>query len=103
MRRRGIESVFLRHSATENQFLNDMGAPMRQILFVQPREPLKQFHISLYEAHENSALNARPFFNVGSLRPSKRNQVGANASGSLIVEKLFFSTSIDLVLSLIHI
>ena len=61
LRRRGIESVFLSHSATENQFLNDMGAPMRQILFVQPREPLKQFHISLYEAHENSALNARPF------------------------------------------
>lgn len=97
LRRRGIESVFLRHSATENQFLNDMGAPMRQILFVQPREPLKQFHISLYEAHENSALNARPFFNVGSLRPSKRNQIGANASGSLIAERLFFSTNIDLV------
>jgi len=97
LRRRGIETVFLEPEATENQFLNDMGAPMRQILFVQPRGPIRQFHASLYGAHENSALNARPFFNVGPLRSSKRNQFGASASGSLIADKLFFTTSLDFV------
>ncbi len=94
---RGIEPVFLQFGALENQHGTDMGAPLRQILFVKPKKTHNPFHASIYVAHQNSALNARPFFNVGPLRPSKRNQFGFSATGPLIKDKLFFTTSLDVV------
>jgi len=94
---RGIESVFLEFDAAKNQYGSDMGVPIRQMLFVQPKVPIRQFHMSFYGAHENSTLNARPFFNVGPLRSSKRSRVGVGAGGSLISNKLFFTTNLDFV------
>ena len=94
---RGIESVFLEFDAAKNQYGSDMGVPIRQMLFVQPKVPNRQFHMSFYGAHENSALNARPFFNVGPLRSSKRSRLGVGAGGSLISNKLFFTTNLDFV------
>lgn len=73
LRRQGIDPVFIEFSAVKNFYGVDLGAPLRQILIVQPGEPRQEFHGSLYEAHQNSAANARPFFNVGPLRPSRRN------------------------------
>ncbi|MEE8160304.1 MAG: TonB-dependent receptor [Acidobacteriota bacterium] len=95
--RRGIEPVFLSFSALENNYGAEAGAAIRQILFVRPREPRHQIHASIYEAHQNSVFNARPFFNVGPLRPSKRNEFGFSASGPVMKDKLFFTTSLDLV------
>ena len=95
--RRGIEPVFLQKSAAENQFGTDMGAPVRQMVFVRPGNSLNQFNSSVYWVHENSRLNARPFFNVGPLRPSKRNQFGLSMGGPLPVENLFFTTNLDFV------
>ena len=93
----GIEPVFLQFSATENRYGADMGAPMRQIFFVRPESPRDVFHGSVYAIHQNSSLNARPFFNVGRLRSSKRNRVGLNANGPLILNRMFFTSSLDFV------
>jgi len=95
--REGIEPVFVQFSATENRYGVDMGAPVRQIFFVPPEGPRNRVHASLYAAHENSSLNARPFFNVGRLRSSKRNQLGLSASGPLIQDRVFFTSSLDFV------
>ena len=67
-----------------------MGAPMRQIFFVRPESSRDVFHGSVYAIHQNSSLNARPFFNVGRLRSSKRNRIGLNANGPLILNRMFF-------------
>ncbi len=95
--REGIEPVFVQFSATENRYGVDMGAPVREIFFVRPEDPRNRFHASLYAAHENSSLNARPFFNVGPLRSSKRNQFGLSVSGPLIQDRVFFTSSLDFV------
>lgn len=93
--RQGIDPVFLEFSPLKNFYGADMGAPLRQIPIVQPGRPLQKFHGSLYEAHQNSAFNARPFFNVGPLRPSHSNQFGFGLSGPL-KSKLFFNSSLDI-------
>ena len=95
--RRGIEPEFLPLSSAENQYGTDMGAPVREIFFVRPQDPRNRFRGSVYLAHQNSSLNARPFFNVGQLRSSKRNQYGFSAGGPLVADKLFFTTSLDMV------
>ena len=74
-----------------------MGAPVREIFFVRPQDPRNRFRGSAYWAHQNSSLNARPFFNVGRLRSSKRNQYGFSAGGPLVADKLFFTSSLDMV------
>ena len=94
---RGIESVFLEFDAAKNQYGSDMGVPIRQMLFVKPKAQDRQFHMSFYGAHENSALNARSFFNVGQLRSSKRSRLGVGTGGSLISNKFFFTTNLDFV------
>ena len=97
LRRRGIEPIALQFDATVNNHGVDVGAPLRQIGFVRNQDINNTFHGSLYESHQNSALNARPFFNVGKLRPSKRNQFGFNLGGPLLTERLSFTTSLDFV------
>ncbi|MBF8306003.1 MAG: carboxypeptidase regulatory-like protein, partial [Acidobacteria bacterium] len=42
----------------------------------------------LYEAHQNSRLNARNFFTKGSLRPWRRNEYGGAVGGPLASERL---------------
>lgn len=95
--RRGIEPNFLQMTSAENQYGTDMGAPVREIFFVKPQDSLTQFHGSIYLSHQNSVLNARPFFNVGQLRSSKRNQYGFSVHNPLFRDKLFFTTSLDFV------
>lgn len=97
IRRGGINPVFLEFTSKENLYGADYGAPLRQIIVASPAPPRERFRGSLYEAHQNSVLNARPFFNVGPLKPSRRNQFGFTTSGPIVQKKLFFSTSMDVV------
>lgn len=97
LRRRGIDPVFVPFGAVENNYGSDMGAPIRQILFVAPGEPRSHYHGSVYEFHQNNHLNARPFFNVGPLRPSKRNQFGFITAGPLLTQASFFTTTLEFV------
>ncbi len=97
LRRWGASPVFLEFSAVKNLYAADLGAPLRQISTVRPAKLDQGFHGSIYEEHQNSALNARPFFNVGPLRPARRNQFGFSLSGPIDRDKLSFSTRLDIV------
>ena len=47
-------------------------------------------HGEIYETHNNNVLNARTFFQVGSVLPSRRNQYGFRFGGPLGSDKLSF-------------
>jgi Carboxypeptidase regulatory-like domain/TonB dependent receptor/TonB-dependent Receptor Plug Domain len=49
-----------------------------------------QFHGSVYEFLRNSALDARNFFDVGSIPPFKRNQFGAAVGGPIRKDRTFW-------------
>ena len=66
------------------------GYPLRSVELASHRRPLQGFHGSFYEFHNNNALDARPFFQVGSLKPSRRNQYGFSVSVPILSEKLSF-------------
>ncbi len=48
-----------------------------------------QFHGSVFEFLRNSALDARNFFDQGSIAPFRRNQFGASAGGPIKKDRLF--------------
>ena len=49
-----------------------------------------QLHGSFFEFLRNSALDARNFFDQGSVAPFRRNQFGAAVGGPIAKDKLFF-------------
>lgn len=71
----------------ENSFGGAFGYPLRRVEFARPGTLLRSFHGSLYEAHQNSSLNARSFFTVGGLLPSRRNEYGATVGGPIVRDK----------------
>ena len=72
----------------ENSFGAPYGYPLRRVELARPGGLLRSFHGSLYETHQNSSLNARSFFTVGDLLPSRRNDYGASVGGPLVRDKL---------------
>ena len=48
-----------------------------------------QFHGSVFEFLRNSALDARNFFDQGSVAPFRRNQFGASAGGPIKKDRVF--------------
>src|SRR6202166_4383248 len=54
------------------------------------RSGTNQIHGSAYEFLRNSALDARNFFDRGSIPPFKRNQFGGSIGGPIIKERTFF-------------
>jgi outer membrane receptor protein involved in Fe transport len=54
------------------------------------RSGTNQFHGSVYEFLRNSALDARNFFDQGSIPPFKRNQFGVSAGGPIQKGRTFF-------------
>jgi len=53
------------------------------------RSGTNQFHGSVYEFLRNSALDARNFFDRGTIPPFKRNQFGASAGGPIRKDRTF--------------
>lgn len=96
LRRWGASPVFLEFSAVKNLYAADLGAPLRQISIARPAKLDQGFHGSIYQEHQNSALNARPFFNVGPLRPARRNQFGLSLSGPIERDKISFGGRLDI-------
>jgi len=54
------------------------------------RSGTNSFHGSAYEFIRNSALDARNYFDLGSIPPFKRNQFGGAVGGPIIKNKTFF-------------
>jgi len=89
--RRGADPQFLREfRSQENYFGAQYGQPLRDLEFAAPRPFLRGLHGSLYEQHQNSALNARSFFTVGKLLPWRRNEYGGAVGGPLVSDRLVF-------------
>ena len=53
------------------------------------RQGTNQFHGNVYEFLRNSALDARNFFDRGSIPPFKRNQFGGSAGGPIRKDRTF--------------
>ena len=89
--KRGAEVEFLpEFRAQENYYGAVSGYPLRRVEILRPRPPLKSLHGSVYELHQNSALNARSFFTAGKLQPSRRNEYGFTVGGPVIGQKVSF-------------
>ncbi|HWP83856.1 MAG TPA: hypothetical protein VNN17_01585, partial [Terriglobia bacterium] len=92
MARTGTNLRYLTEFRSDHNYYGEpLGYPLRRVERAVPGGLLGSFHGSLYEFHQNHALNARPFFQVGPLRPSRRNQYGFSLSGPLLRDRLSFS------------
>jgi hypothetical protein len=73
--------------AEDNYFGAQYGAPLLSFRSLRPRTLLSDWHASVSAMHQNSALNARNFFNVGPLLASRITSYGLAAGGPLISSK----------------
>src|SRR5438067_2600888 len=74
--------------AENNYFGAEYGAPLLSFQPLRPRALLRDWHASVSATHQNSALNARSFFNVGPLLPSRITSYDLAAGGPLISPKV---------------
>jgi len=73
--------------AEDNYFGAEYGAPLLSFQPLRPRTLLRDWHASVSATHQNSALNARNFFNAGPLLPSRITSYDLAAGGPLISSK----------------
>jgi len=68
-----------------NYYAVEHGQPPAEVLFVPatPAGRASTWHADLYENLQNSVFNARTFFQVGGVKPSRRNHYGFRASGEV--------------------
>ena len=70
--------------AEDNYFGAEYGAPLLSFQPLRPRPLLRDWRASVSATHQNSALNARNFFNVGPLLASRITSYNLRAGGPLI-------------------
>ncbi len=81
--RLGANVTFLAEiPATANFYAADHGRPAAELPLVAARSTQPEWHGELYQWHQNSVFNARTFFQVGPVKPSRRNHYGWRATGS---------------------
>ncbi len=73
--------------AEDNYFGAEYGAPLLSFQPLRPRTLLRDWHASVSATHQNSALNARNYFNFGPLLPSRITSYDLAAGGPLISSK----------------
>ncbi len=69
--------------AEDNYFGAEYGAPLLSFQPLRPRTLLRDWHAGVSATHQNSALNARNFFNVGPLLPSRITSYDLTAGGPI--------------------
>lgn len=69
--------------AEQNYFGAEYGTPLLQFDLISSRSLARSWQGSVVAQHQNSALNARNFFNVGPLRGSRTTTYNVTASGPL--------------------
>lgn len=80
--RLGVNVTFLSEfSAQSSYFAADHGRPPQTLPLLTPRRTTPDWHAELYHWHQNSIFNARTFFQVGPLKPARRNGYGLRAGG----------------------
>jgi hypothetical protein len=69
--------------AEDNYFGAEYGAPLLSFQPLRPRTLLRDWHAAASATHQNSALNARNFFNVGPLLTSRITTYDLAAGGPI--------------------
>jgi hypothetical protein len=67
--------------AEVNTYSSEHGRPAGELSVLRPAPSVTQWHGELFETLQNSVFNARAFFQVGDLKPSRQNQYGGRFSG----------------------
>jgi len=82
--RAGSQVALVAEAAVEsNYFAADQGrGAAGGFTFAKPGRP-SGWHGELYMRHQNSVLNARTFFQVGSVQPGRQNAYGGRATGEM--------------------
>ena len=86
---RGPDPQYIREFLPEqNYFGAEFGAGLREFTPLNRRSVASRWTYSVAHSIENSVLNARSFFQVGPLRPSRVNQYELSAGGPLLPNRL---------------
>ena len=62
-------------------FATEHGRPPGELPVLRPAAPFSGWHGELRESHMNSVFNARTFFQVGAVKPSRQNAYGGRFTG----------------------
>jgi hypothetical protein len=57
-------------------YATEHGRPPGEALALRPAPPTSNWHGEIFESLQNSVFNARTFFQVGSVKPSRQNRYG---------------------------
>ena len=86
---RGPDPQYIQEFLPEqNYFGAEFGAALREFTPLNRRSVASRWTYSVAHSIENSVLNARSFFQVGPLRPSRVNQYELSAGGPLVPNRL---------------
>jgi len=64
-------------------YATEHGRPAGESPFLRAGAAARGWHGELYEWHQNSVFNARTFFQVGDVKPSRRNSYGGRLAGAV--------------------
>ena len=64
-------------------YATEHGRPPGEPVALRAADPLDSWHVELFEYLQNSVFNARTFFQVGPVLPSRQNRYGARFTGIL--------------------
>lgn len=59
-----------------NAYSSEVGRPLAELSVLRPAPIASGWHAELFANHQNSVFNARTFFQVGGVKPSRQNQYG---------------------------
>jgi hypothetical protein len=76
-------TVILEHRAETTHYATEFGRPAGSLAVMGSATAAPGWHGEVFHLHQNSVFNARTFFQVGSVKPSRRNQYGGRFSGRL--------------------
>ncbi len=76
-------------SATRGNYAAELGGVGRDPQVAGP-DQRNTYHGELYDSLQNSVFNARTFFQVGEVRPTRRNQYGFSIGGPIVRDRLSF-------------
>ena len=78
----GATATIVSEMPAENgYYAADYGQAPTEGLTLKPSRRQPDWHGELFEWHQNSVFNARAFFQVGGVKPSRRNFYGGRAAG----------------------
>jgi hypothetical protein len=87
--RLGTNVTILTRAPVEASYYSaEHGRPPGELPVLRPAPTLNGWHGELFAFHQNSVLNARTFFQVGPVQPSRQNFYGARFTGHTLLGDL---------------